>query len=186
MSRERLVFKGMSKLVDGSDVVLLAFTDVDGKRQLTILCNDMEASDIALRLSSDERVKKKLPDVLWRLVKANAGEDWEITICGVREGQYDMMLSRHAFPVDALPLYAVDAVLLSVMANIPVFIDSKLMALQSVNVGRDGRIAIPLNVLSDDMLAAALEKAISEEDYEHASYLRDEQRRRVEERNGSE
>ena len=39
-------------------------------------------------------------------------------------------------------------------------------------------MALPVNTITDDMLKSALEKAIQEENYELASHLRDEMKRR--------
>ena len=54
-----------------------------------------------------------------------------------------------------------------------------LMKKQSVAFKKDSKgMSIPLNTLTDDMLRKALNKAIEEENYEMASHLRDEMKRR--------
>lgn len=74
---------------------------------------------------------------------------------------------------------ASDAVLLSYVGNIPLFIDSDLMARQSVAYNENSKgVSLPVNTISDKMLQAALDKAILDENYELASHLRDEKRRR--------
>jgi protein-arginine kinase activator protein McsA len=40
-------------------------------------------------------------------------------------------------------------------------------------------MSLPINVISDEMLKSALDKAIKDEDYEMASHLRDEMKRRL-------
>ena len=76
-------------------------------------------------------------------------------------------------------LRASDAILLSVVADIPLYIDSSLLSRQSVpfNPTHNG-ISIPINSLSEEMLNKALEQAIKDENYEMASYVRDEINRR--------
>ena len=74
---------------------------------------------------------------------------------------------------------ASDAVLLSYVGNIPLFIDSALMSRQSVLYKENSKgVSLPVNTISDKMLQTALEKAIFDENYELASHLRDEKKRR--------
>ena len=50
---------------------------------------------------------------------------------------------------------------------------------QSVKYVREASgVSIPVNTISDDMLQKALDKAIADENYELASHLRDEMKRR--------
>ena len=59
-----------------------------------------------------------------------------------------------------------------------------LMNRQSVAYRENSRgVSLPVNTISDKMLQSALEKAILEENYELASHLRDEKKRR--EKNGN-
>ncbi|MGN0215328.1 MAG: UvrB/UvrC motif-containing protein, partial [Prevotella sp.] len=92
---------------------------------------------------------------------------------------YDCML----FDMDSLDtvnLRASDGVLLSVAADIPLYIDTALFMRQSTPLSKDGAtsIAMPANIASEEMLRMALENAVSREDYELASQLRDELNRR--------
>ena len=74
---------------------------------------------------------------------------------------------------------AADAVLFSLAADAPIYIEPELMQRQSVRFAEGTRgISIPVNSLSTDMLEQALQKAIAEENYELASQLRDEKRKR--------
>ena len=40
-------------------------------------------------------------------------------------------------------------------------------------------VAVPVNTISDEMLQAAMDKAMADENYERASHLRDEKKRRT-------
>ena len=74
---------------------------------------------------------------------------------------------------------ASDAVLLSLVGDIPLYIESGLMLRQSVPYNENSRgVSLPVNTISDEMLQAALDKAIADENYELASHLRDEKKRR--------
>ena len=53
------------------------------------------------------------------------------------------------------------------------------MKRQSVMYMENSRgVSLPVNTISDKMLQAALDKAIADENYELASHLRDEKKRR--------
>ena len=74
---------------------------------------------------------------------------------------------------------ASDAVLLAYISKIPLYIEAGLMQKQSVEYYRGSKgMALPVNSISNEMLRSALDKAIKDEDYELASHLRDEMRRR--------
>jgi protein-arginine kinase activator protein McsA len=53
------------------------------------------------------------------------------------------------------------------------------MEKQYVRPKGNGLISVPLNTLTIEMLQEALDKAIKDEDYELASHLRDEIKRRI-------
>ena len=68
---------------------------------------------------------------------------------------------------------------LSLVGDIPLYIESGLMRRQSVAYRENSRgVSLPVNTISDEMLQAALDKAIADENYELASHLRDEKKRR--------
>ena len=107
----------------------------------------------------------------------------EIVIHGVAAGQYQAVLSSDDIS-QPVPIRAADAVLLSMAADIPIYMDEQLMARQSVayHAGETG-VALPVNILSRDMLQKALNQAVEEENYELASHLRDEMNKREENAN---
>ena len=81
--------------------------------------------------------------------------------------------------LEPVAIRASDAILLSFISNIPLFIEEKLMKRQSVPYRRSSEgVAMPLNAISNKMLQEALDKAVEDENYELASHLRDEMRRR--------
>ena len=72
-----------------------------------------------------------------------------------------------------------DAILLHVVAGVPMYIDEKLMASQSVPFQADmSKISVPINTLDTETLKAELEKAVEEEDYRLASYIKEELNKR--------
>ena len=61
----------------------------------------------------------------------------------------------------------------------PIYATREVMQSQSAPYVKNAvRVPLPINVLSDKMIEEALEKAIQSEDYEMASSLRDELKKR--------
>ena len=72
-----------------------------------------------------------------------------------------------------------DAVLLNIISECPLYIEEQLMRQQSVPFDENARgVAIPINTMDVRRLNMALQRAIDNENYELASQLRDEIKRR--------
>ncbi|MGN1375977.1 MAG: bifunctional nuclease domain-containing protein [Prevotella sp.] len=178
MPKVRLYFSGVSEIVGGSDIALIILSDESRMRQLSIVCDKAMAVQIELRVKSVPITSIMLPEVLCRLLRMDEMSSYEIHIDGINDGQYIMRLANTASGRSD-QLRASDAILLSVISDIPLYIDQSLLLRQSVPFNSSHRgISIPINSLSEDMLNTALEQAIKDENYEMASYVRDEINRR--------
>ncbi len=179
MTKERLIFKGVSEIVGTEDLGLLILTDEAKERQITIVCDKAMAVQLELRIKKIPITKIMLPEVLCRMLKNNGGLDYELLIDNIIDGQYRTILYDKE-TMDPLLIRASDAVLLSIVANIPLYIEAGLMRRQSVMYNENAKgVSLPVNTISDEMLQAALDKAIADENYELASHLRDEKKRRT-------
>ena len=175
----RLVFKGVSEIVGSSEFGVLLMTDEEEKRQLTIVCDKTMALQIELRLHHGNMTDLLLPEVLCRMMAKIADDRLMLIINGIDNGQYRVLLVSNLKWVEPQMIRASDAVLLSLIADVPIFIDDELMKRQSVTFSKNTHgIAMPVNSISDEMLSKALKKAIDDENYELASHLRDEIQRR--------
>lgn len=178
MTKERLIFKGVSEIVGTEDLALLTLTDLAVKRQISIVCDRAMAVQIELRLKNLPIVKSMLPEVLCRVTNFRHDFDFEIIIDDLIGGQYRTLLYNRN-TLEPTVMRASDAVLLSIVADVPIFIESNLLNRQSVPYNGNSRgVTLPVNTISDEMLQTALDKAIADENYELASHLRDEKRRR--------
>jgi hypothetical protein len=73
-----------------------------------------------------------------------------------------------------------DAVLLSIVSSFPVYIENTLFLQQSIPFDAEQRnVAIPINTMDLERLNIILQNAIDEENYELASKVRDEIKRRT-------
>ncbi len=178
MAKERLVFKGVSEIVGTEDLGLLILTDEAKERQITIVCDKAMAVQLELRVKKVPITRIMLPEVLCRILKNNSNFDYEIVIDDIVDGQYRTLLYDKE-TLEPLLIRASDAVLLSVVSGIPLYMETGLMKRQAVAYNENSRgVSLPVNTISDEMLQAALDKAIADENYELASHLRDEKKRR--------
>ncbi|WP_369916875.1 hypothetical protein [Prevotella sp. oral taxon 376] len=77
--------------------------------------------------------------------------------------------------LEMVPIQIADAVLLSIISGIPIYIDEVLIRKQGAEFHKDSHgLKLPINALSLDMLEKAIDRAISEENYELASMLKEE------------
>lgn len=184
MTKEKLIFKGVSEIVGTDDLALLTLTDEAKKRQISIVCDRATALQVELRLKDLPVTKNMLPEVLCRMTNLKTDFDFEIIIDDLTGGQYRTILYNKN-TLETTIIRASDAVLLSIIADIPIFIETDLLNRQSVPYNADARgVTLPVNTISDDMLQTALDRAIADENYELASHLRDEKRRRKNEKIG--
>lgn len=171
-------FKGVSEIVGTDDLGLLILTDESKERQITIVCDKAMAVQIELRVKKLPITRIMLPEVMSKLLSSYADSDFELLIDDIIDGQYRTLLYNRTTLTPML-IRASDAVLLSLVGDIPLYIESGLMRRQSVAYRENSRgVSLPVNTISDEMLQAALDKAIADENYELASHLRDEKKRR--------
>ena len=80
---------------------------------------------------------------------------------------------------DTFRVKASQAILLSIISGIPIYTTKELMQKQSnVFLGRGEKLSLPINVVTNSMLEESLKKAIEEENYEIASRLSEELKKR--------
>jgi len=178
MGKTKLKFRGLTEIVGTEKLALLVLTDMDETIQISIVCDQQMENQFGLRLGKAPMLNRLLPEVLSRVLREQTDLTFEILINDVRDGQYCAFLcNKETF--DIIPMRASDAVLLSFVGGIPLYMDDDLMHRQATpfHNGAMG-MALPVNTISDEMLKSALDKAIKEENYELASHLRDEQKRR--------
>lgn len=180
MALVRLVYKSVNEIVGNDDVGILLLTNEEGTRQLSMVCDRHMVYQFRLRLSKAEIVDRLLPEVLWQVVIRNLDLQFQVIINDLVDGQYKTLLFMPEI-LQAIPIRASDAILLAHFSNIPIFIEENLLLRQSVPYHEESQgVSVPVNVITTDMLKKALQKAVSEENYEQASQLRDELRRRNE------
>jgi hypothetical protein len=178
MANIEVTFKSVSEIVGIEGIGLVILVDKEEKRQLSLLCDKDTLRQFEQRLPFSKKPKNTLPEVLWDVVRYYTEDHFEVIINTLIDGEYRAML----YNVDSLDIKsvrAIDAVLLSVIAKLPIFVDEVLMNRQSLPYNQASpSMALPVNVLTIEMLEEALHKAIKDENYELASTLKMEIERR--------
>lgn len=125
--------------------------------------------------------ERLLPEVLVSMLRDNVGMGkFEICVYNLADGEYKTVV-QDTETLQEYPIRISDAILLSLVGDIPMMMEESLFIVQSMPyAGHADRLAIPINTLDTKKLAIELQKAISEEDYRLASQIQDELNRRKE------
>ncbi len=175
MRRLLLRFENMQQIVGSDDLSVILLTDADRRRALSVVCDADMTHQLLLRLRGNSRVcRTMLPEVLLQLLPST----YEMMIVGVFDGQYQVVLTDTANG-ENVRIRTSDAVLLSIISHVPLYIEERLMVQQSVPFDENATgVSIPINSMDTQRLKIALQNAVDEENYELASQLRDEINRR--------
>ena len=177
MRRVRLRFENIQRVMGSDRLAVILLTDESRQRVLSVVCDELMSRQILLRLQSADVCRNRLPEVLSRMLPEGK---YELMVYGVHDGQYQVVLYDAEFN-HYERLRMSDAVLLNIIANCPLYIEEKLMQNQSAPFNEHATGAsIPINTMDRQRLDSALKKAVDEENYELASMLRDEIKRRTE------
>lgn len=163
----------MQQVKGGDGMAVILLTDMQRMRAITVVCDEQAMQQIMMRLQNPEICRTMLPEALLGLLPSK----YEMMVFGLYQGQYQVVLMDEKGETARLRMS--DAVLLMTMSDIPLYIEEKLMSRQSTPYDETATgIAIPINTMDVPRLKTALQRAIDDEDYELASQLRDEIKRR--------
>lgn len=178
MSKVQLIYVGISQIVGGPELGLLVLSNLSHTRQIAIVCDSRMEFELGLRTGDKPVTEKLLPEVLCSVNPLMTSEHYEILFNSIIDGQYKALLVNKD-DLSLTPIRASDAVLLAHVAKLNIFMEEHLFNRQSVDSNTaKNKMALPLNALSHEMLRHALDKAIEDENYELASMLRDEMKKR--------
>lgn len=175
MRRTLLRFESLQQIVGGEGLSVILLTDMERKVALSVVCDEPMACQLRMRIDNPGACRNMLPEALLSLLPTT----YEMMICGLFEGQYQVALMNDMG--DTVRIRMSDAVLLSLISKIPLYIENGLMQRQCVPFDEHAQgVAIPINTMDVKRLRHALQQAVDDENYELASQLRDEIRRRNE------
>lgn len=168
----------MTEIVGTDHLGIIVLVNDEETLQVSIPCDKLTTYNFSLRLSENRKSRRMLPEVLVHIIKEEVGLHFEIRIEDIINGEY---LSRiyDTRTNEIIPINIPDAVLLSIISGIPIYIDNELMKRQSAEFDKDSAgLKLPINALSSKMLDDAIKKAVADEQYELAAILKKEIDRR--------
>ena len=176
----KLVYKGSFAIAESVDAGVIALTNEEETRVLTILT----IPEVAMKIKEYEQHKDEerigAVDVLAKILKEDDAARYEIEVLGIK----GVGLKTKLVNVDTDQSYLLqieDAILLSLMNGYEILTSEEVIKNFSTPYeGGMQRVSIPILTLPDRLLELALQRAVDDEKYEDASYIRDEIKRREE------
>ncbi|MBQ8097381.1 MAG: bifunctional nuclease family protein [Prevotella sp.] len=177
MKRTLLRFENIRQIVGTDELSVVLLTDLEQRRTLSVVCDHDMTKQMMMRLNGKREVcRTLLPEVLVKLLPST----YEMMIVGIYDGQYQVML-MDTQSGESQRIRISDAILLSLISKVPLYIEDRLMERQSVPFDEHASgVSIPINTMDTARLKLALKSAVEDENYELASQLRDEIKRRRE------
>ena len=171
----------MAQIVDSCRLSVVVLTDGESRRAMNIICDDAMTQQMLIRIHHLPNEEIMLPETLVQMFIAHGPypkQDYDLLIYGVKEGQY--LVELRCIPTGvSVPIRISDAVLLSIIADISLYIDEMLFHRQSAEyVPHTSGLVIPINTISLEQLNEELKKAIADENYRLASSLHEEIKKR--------
>lgn len=174
MRRIKLRFENVREVTGGDGMAVVLLTDEARTKALSVVCDEPMARQLFMRVHTPAVCQNMLPEALLKMLTSKH----EMMVYGLHEGQYQVVLAERWFERNTR-LRMSDAVLLSIISDIPLYIEENLFKQQCFPFEEgSSAVSIPINTMDVQRLNIALQKAIEEEDYVLASQIRDEIKRR--------
>lgn len=177
----QLFYREMSQIVGSEEMTVLVLTDAARERALSVVCDGLASKQLQLRMQSSPVHEIMLPEVLLYVLGAEGIKisDYEMVIFAITNGQYEVLLSSTTSSVK-FPIRISDAVLLTMVAKIPLYILDTLFDRQmTVYEPQVSGIRIPINAIGLEQLKQELQKAVNAEEYRVAAQLQEEIEKRM-------
>ena len=158
---------------------VIMLTDEPETRCLNIICDKTMSQQLQMRTGHLDICNCLLPEVLMKFLGDYVPvKKMEINIQNILDGQYLVgLMNTDNYAIHRIRLS--DAVLLHLIADVPLYIDGQLMKMQSSPYTENQtKLSIPLNTLETEKLKEELQRAIEDEDYRLASNIKEELNKR--------
>ena len=174
----KLIYKGTFSIPEADDACIITLTDEGEKRALYIVLEKEVANEIKMHEKKMEDADCHLVDVFSKVLKDEGAVHYRI----VFEGILNQGLKAKLVNVITDASYDIRpemAVLLSLKSDFEMCTSLDVLQKFSTPYNKNVMsVALPIMSLPDSLLHKALEKAVEEENYEGASFIRDEMKRR--------
>lgn len=171
----------MSTTLYPADAYALVLEEVDGGRKLPIIIGQQEAQAIKVMMMKYQPPRPLTHDLFQTLTMHLGATLKQIVIYKAKDGVFYSYLyfdkEEEEIKIDARTS---DAVALALRYKCPMYTTQSIMESEHLHDMGEGKFSVPISSVSLQMLEEALQSAIEKEEYEQASQLRDEIRKRKE------
>ena len=179
MNKVQLKIHDISSVLHPADAYALVLEEVNGIRKLPIIIGHLEAQAIKVVMVKYHPPRPLTHDLIQSITERLGAELKYVEIYNVQEGVFYSYLhyekDGEELKIDARTS---DAVALSLRYNCPIYTSEEIMESEHLHDLGEGKFSMPITSVSLQVLEEALQTAIDKEEYEQASYLRDEIRKR--------
>ena len=188
MKEVELKILDMSSVLKPSDSFALVLEEVGGEeRKLALIIGAVEAQGIKMAERHYMPPRPFTHDLLLNVMAVGRLQCLKGVIYQVKNGIYStyLYIRRADGEVDVVDARTSDAIVLSLRAGFPLYVYEDILEKEHLrNISSDGSsYTMSINSVDIDMLKRAMDEAVQCEDYERASQLRDEIRKRENEEN---
>ena len=184
MKEVELKIHDMSTTLHPADAYALVLEEKEGGRKIPVIIGHLEAQAIKVMMIGYRPPRPLTHDLFPALTLQLGVELKKILIYKAKDGVFYSYL---CFDKDGEELKidsrTSDAIALALRYRCPMYATEEVMATEHLRDLGEGKFSVPITSVSLQMLEEALAVAIEKEDYEQASHLRDEIRRRKGEEN---
>ena len=182
MEKIKLVYQGAFAIADAEEACVVTLTDAEEERALSIVTDKPMANEIKFRQLDKDVKHPHLVDVLARMICEQGPQAYHVVFeANGNIGPKAKLVNATSGSAYSLPQD--EAVLLALAAGLEIFTNMEVLQKFTTPFRKDVMsVALPIVGLPDSLLKKALEKAVEEENYEGASFIRDEMKRRQEEK----
>lgn len=174
----KLIYKGIFSIPEADDVCLITLTDEGEKRALYIVLEKEVANEIKMHEKMMENADCQLVDVFSKVLKDEGAVHYRIVFEGILNQGLKAKLVNTITDA-SYDIRPEMAVLLSLKSDFEMCTSLDVLQKFSTPYNKNVMsVALPIMSLPDSLLHKALEKAVEEENYEGASFIRDEMKRR--------
>lgn len=183
MEKIKLVYQGAFAIPDAEEACVVTLTDVQEVRALSIVTDKPMANEIKFHQLDKDVKHPHLVDVLAKMICEQGSQAYHVVFeANGNIGPKAKLVNATSGSEYSLPQD--EAILLAVAAGLEIFTNMEVLQNFSTPFSKNVMsVALPIVGLPDSLLKKALEKAVEEENYEGASFIRDEMKRRQEEKN---
>ena len=191
MKKIELNIVGLSYSQAQSNSYALVLGETHGKRRLPIVIGHYEAQAIALELEKMKPSRPLTHDLFYNFAKIFGINIVEVQITKFQEGIfYATLLCDNGISLQEIDSRTSDAVALSIRFHCPIFTTEEIMSQAGILFEEEEPSAEPFDETGEEEIPSSLKglglaeletelhQAVEDEDYERASMIRDEIRKR--------